>query len=124
VPKLAPQPVEDTPAKLAAAAEKRLGIALSPRQAQVARAAEQWRRYRPVSLAMGLSFMALAGWLLWKAHRLHFEQVLAAHTPDAQRRGIALSLRCDLESVEADPRMLDLARRTSTPSADRTRQPS
>jgi len=40
-----------------------------------------------------------------------FEQVLAAHTPDAQRRGIALSLRCDLESVEADPRMLEIALR-------------
>lgn len=36
VPKLAAQPVEDTPAKLAAAAERSLGIALSPRQAQVA----------------------------------------------------------------------------------------
>lgn len=60
-----------------AASEERKRAADAPRQAQVARAAEQWRRYRPVFLAMGLSFMALAGWLLWKAHRLHFEQVLA-----------------------------------------------
>jgi hypothetical protein len=42
--------------------EERKRTADAPRQAQVARAAEQWRRYRPVSLAMGLSFMALAGW--------------------------------------------------------------
>jgi len=68
-----------------AAMEERKRTADAPRQAQVARAAEQWRRYRPVFLAMGLSFMALAGWLLWKAHRLHFEQVLAERAAGAER---------------------------------------
>lgn len=58
----------------------------APRQARVARAAEQWRRYRPVFLAMGLSFMAWAGWLLWKAHRLHFDQVVAERAAGAERR--------------------------------------
>jgi|GEM_PF-3514575 len=66
-----------------AAREERKRTADAPRQAQVAHAAEQWRRYRPVFLAMGLSFMAWAGWLLWKAHRLHSEQVLAG---GAERR--------------------------------------
>ena len=68
-----------------AAREERKRTADAPRQAQVARAAEQWRRYRPVSLAMGLSFMALAGWLLWKAHRLHSEQVLAERAAGSER---------------------------------------
>lgn len=69
-----------------AASEERKRTADAPRQAQVARAAEQWRRYRPVFFAMGLSFMALAGWLLWKAHRLHFEQVLAERAARSERR--------------------------------------
>jgi hypothetical protein len=68
-----------------AAREERKRTADAPRQAQVARAAEQWRRYRPVFLAMGLSFMALAGWLLWKAHRLHSEQVLAERAAGSER---------------------------------------
>jgi hypothetical protein len=58
----------------------------APRRAQVARAAEQWRRYRPVFLAMGLFFMAWAGWDLWKAHRLHSEQVLAERVAGAEHR--------------------------------------
>lgn len=56
---------------------ERKRLADAPRQAQVARAAEQWRRARPVFLALGLFLMAWAGGLVWKAHRLHSEQVLA-----------------------------------------------
>jgi DNA-binding CsgD family transcriptional regulator len=55
VPKLAPQPVEDTPAKLAAAAEERLGIALSPRQAQVALLILKGHSTLSIGLNLGLS---------------------------------------------------------------------
>jgi hypothetical protein len=64
---------------------ERKRLADAPRRAQVARAVEQWRRARPLFLAIGLFFMALAGWLLWKAHLLHSEQVLAEHTAGAER---------------------------------------
>jgi len=69
-----------------AAIEERKRAADAPRQAQVARAAEQWRRYRPVFLATGVSFLAWAGWLLWRAHRLHSEQYLAERAGGAERR--------------------------------------
>jgi DNA-binding CsgD family transcriptional regulator len=55
VPKLAPQPVEDTPANLAAAAEERLGIALSPRQAQVALLILKGHSTLSIGLNLGLS---------------------------------------------------------------------
>ncbi len=55
VPKLAAQPAEDTPAKLAAAAEQRLGIALSPRQAQVALLILQGHSTLSIGLHLGLS---------------------------------------------------------------------
>ena len=54
VPKLAAQPVEDTPAKLAAAAEQ-LGIALSPRQAQVALLILKGHSTLSIGLNLGLS---------------------------------------------------------------------
>jgi hypothetical protein len=57
--------------------EERKRLADAPRRAQVARAAEQSRRARPVFLAMGLFFLAVAGWLLWEARRLHSKQTLA-----------------------------------------------
>jgi len=60
-----------------AARVERKRLADAPRQAQVARAAEQSRRARPVFLAMGLFFLAVAGWLLWEARRLHSKQTLA-----------------------------------------------
>jgi DNA-binding CsgD family transcriptional regulator len=55
VPKLSVQPVEDTPAKLAAAAEARLGIALSPRQAQVALLILKGHSTLSIGLKLGLS---------------------------------------------------------------------
>ncbi len=55
VPKLAAQPVEDTPAKLAAAAEERLGISLSPRQAQVALLILKGHSTLSIGLNLGLS---------------------------------------------------------------------
>lgn len=55
VPKLAAQPVEDTPAKLAAAAERSLGIGLSPRQAQVALLILKGHSTLSIGLNLGLS---------------------------------------------------------------------
>lgn len=55
VPKLAAQPVEDTPAKLAAAAERSLGIALSPRQAQVALLILKGHSTLSIGLNLGVS---------------------------------------------------------------------
>lgn len=46
-----------------------------------------------------------------------FERLLAAHMPEAERRGIALRLRCELESVDADPRMLEIALRNLVDNA-------
>ncbi|HAV35161.1 MAG TPA: two-component sensor histidine kinase, partial [Massilia sp.] len=40
-----------------------------------------------------------------------FERLLAAHAPQAARRGIVVDARCELESVDADPRMLEIALR-------------
>jgi two-component system sensor histidine kinase QseC len=36
------------------------------------------------------------------------EQLLAVHAPEAAQRGIALSMRCELDVVDADPRMLEI----------------
>lgn len=55
VPKLAAQPVEDTLAKLAAAAEQRLGIGLSPRQAQVALLILKGHSTLSIGLNLGVS---------------------------------------------------------------------
>ena len=55
VPKLAVQPVEDTPAKLAVAAERKLGIGLSPRQAQVALLILKGHSTLSIGLHLGLS---------------------------------------------------------------------
>ena len=46
-----------------------------------------------------------------------FEQLLAAHAAQAERRGIALTSRCELESVHADPRMLEIALRNLVDNA-------
>ena len=45
------------------------------------------------------------------------ERLLAAHAPEAERRGIALRLHCALESVQADPRMLEIALRNLVDNA-------
>ncbi len=55
VPKLAAPLVEDTPARLAAAAEQRLGIGLSPRQAQVAVLILKGHSTLSIGLKLGLS---------------------------------------------------------------------
>lgn len=55
VPKLAAQPVEDTPARLAEAAERSLGIGLSPRQAQVALLILKGHSTLSIGLNLGLS---------------------------------------------------------------------
>lgn len=55
VPKLAAQSVEDTPAKLAAAAERTLQIALSPRQAQVALLILKGHSTLSIGLNLGVS---------------------------------------------------------------------
>jgi DNA-binding CsgD family transcriptional regulator len=55
VPKLAAPPVEDTPAKLAAAARQSLGIGLSPRQAQVALLILKGHSTLSIGLNLGLS---------------------------------------------------------------------
>lgn len=55
VPKLAAQPVEDTPAKLAAAAERSLGIGLSLRQAQVALLILKGHSTLSIGLNLGIS---------------------------------------------------------------------
>jgi DNA-binding CsgD family transcriptional regulator len=55
VPKLSVQPVEDTPAKLAAAAERVLGVGLSPRQAQVALLILKGHSTLSIGLNLGLS---------------------------------------------------------------------
>ncbi|HEX8404896.1 MAG TPA: histidine kinase dimerization/phospho-acceptor domain-containing protein, partial [Duganella sp.] len=36
------------------------------------------------------------------------EQLLAAHAPEAARRGITLAVRCELAAVHAEPRMLEI----------------
>lgn len=46
-----------------------------------------------------------------------FERLLAAHAPEAERRGIALRLRCERASVDADPRMLEIALRNLVENA-------
>lgn len=55
VPELAAQPVEATPAKLAAAAEERLEISLSPRQAQVALLILKGHSTLSIALTLGVS---------------------------------------------------------------------
>ncbi len=40
-----------------------------------------------------------------------FERLLATHASQAARRGIVVDIRCELESVDADPRMLEIALR-------------
>ena len=45
------------------------------------------------------------------------ERLLAAHAPEAQRRGIGLSLRCTLDAVQADPAMLEIALRNLVDNA-------
>lgn len=55
VPKLAAQPAEDTPARLAVAAERTLGIALSPRQAQVALLILKGHSTLSIGLHLGVS---------------------------------------------------------------------
>ena len=45
------------------------------------------------------------------------EQLLAAHAQQAARRGIALSMRCDLATAEADPSMLDIMLRNLVDNA-------
>lgn len=45
------------------------------------------------------------------------EGVLALHAPEAARRGIALTLRCELETVQADPRMLEIMLRNLVENA-------
>lgn len=55
VPKLSQPVVEDTPRKLAAAAEQRLGIGLSPRQAQVALLILKGHSTLSIGLHLGLS---------------------------------------------------------------------
>jgi DNA-binding CsgD family transcriptional regulator len=55
VPKLAARPVEDTPAKRAAAASRSLGIGLSPRQAQVALLILKGHSTLSIGLNLGLS---------------------------------------------------------------------
>jgi two-component system sensor histidine kinase QseC len=46
-----------------------------------------------------------------------FERLLAAHAPQAGQRGIVLEARCELESVDADPRMLEIALRNLVDNA-------
>ena len=46
-----------------------------------------------------------------------FESLLATHALDAERRGIALGARCELESVHADPRLLEIALRNLVDNA-------
>ncbi|RYI20237.1 MAG: LuxR family transcriptional regulator [Acetobacteraceae bacterium] len=55
VPKLSALPVEDTPAKLAAAVARELGIGLSPRQAQVALLILKGHSTLSIGLNLGLS---------------------------------------------------------------------
>ncbi|MDN4059799.1 ATP-binding protein [Massilia sp. YIM B02769] len=45
------------------------------------------------------------------------EGVLALHAPEAARRGITLALRCELETVQADPRMLEIMLRNLVENA-------
>jgi len=45
------------------------------------------------------------------------ERLLAAHAPQAQRRGIQLSASCELETVRADPAMLEIALRNLVDNA-------
>jgi len=45
------------------------------------------------------------------------EGVLALHAPEAARRGITLALHCDLETVQADPRMLEIMLRNLVENA-------
>lgn len=55
VPKLAVRPADDTPARLAAAAERSLGIGLSPRQAQVAELILKGHSTLSIGLHLGVS---------------------------------------------------------------------
>jgi len=45
------------------------------------------------------------------------ERLVAAHAPEAQWRGIGLSLRCALDTVAADPAMLEIALRNLVDNA-------
>jgi two-component system sensor histidine kinase QseC len=45
------------------------------------------------------------------------ERVRATHAQEAARRGIALTVRCELEAVEANPHMLDIALRNLVDNA-------
>lgn len=45
------------------------------------------------------------------------EGVLALHAPQAERRGIALALHCELETVQGDPRMLEIMLRNLVENA-------
>ena len=46
-----------------------------------------------------------------------FDDVLALHAPEAERRGIVLTLRCGLDTVQADPRMLEIVLRNLVDNA-------
>jgi len=45
------------------------------------------------------------------------EGVLALHAPEAARRDVTLALRCELETVQADPRMLEIMLRNLVENA-------